>query len=152
MKSYLFALAPSGPGPLKPSTPQIKKPLVPALVMDSPLRESLPFQPGTPYKSISAHAKTRTPLPSYGMTPRTGALYAFGESPSRTLETINNLASKVRINFDDAQDNNDDKDDFIVKKIKPSNPILGKILEQRNEESDTEPNKLRNILLLNRNT
>lgn len=141
MKTYLFSLAPQpGQPQMRPGTPQIKKPLVPALVMDSPLRESLPVQIAQ-YKSISAHAKTNTPLPKYGMTPRTGALYAFGESPCRTLETINNFASKRQINFDDAPDNSNAAGDVIVKKAKSSNPILDKIMEQREEDGE-DVNKL----------
>lgn len=143
MKTYLFALAPQpGQPQMRPGTPQIKKPLVPALVMESPLRESLPIQLPQYGKSISAHAKTSLPQPKYGMTPRTGALYAFGESPSRTLETINNFASKRQIDFDTEPDN---ASDILNKKLKSSNSILDRIVEQR--EEDNEDGKLRKSIL-----
>jgi len=139
MKTFLFALVPQpGQLQLRPGTPQIKKPLVPALIMNSPLRESIPLQYAPPpYRSISAHAKTRTPQPNYGMTPLTRTLYAFGESPSRNLESIKNLASKRQINFDDGPEGNSTETSFI-KEPKPSNSILGKILEQKNEDSEPE--------------
>jgi len=142
MKTYLFTIGPqpgSTQAQVRPATPQIKKPLVPALITQSPLREALPhpMMPAAPYnRSISAHAKSKTPIPSYGMTPRTGALYAFGESPSRTLESINNIASKRQIDFDDGPDSN--SGDFIMKKAKGSSSILDKIIEQKNEESEEQ--------------
>jgi hypothetical protein len=144
MKTYLFALAPQTgqiPAQLRPGTPQIKKPLVPALVMNSPLRESIPLHiAAPPYRSISAHAKTKTPQPNYGMTPLTRTLYAFGESPSRNLESINNLASKRQINFDDGPESNSAESNPI-KEAKPTSSILGKIFEQKNEDSESEPSK-----------
>jgi len=147
MKAYLFTLGPQPAGQIqiRPGTPQIKKPLVPALITQSPLREALPhpMMPAVPYRSVSAHAKSKTPIPSYGMTPRTGALYAFGESPSRTLQSIN-IASKRQIDFDDGPDSN--SGDFIMKKAKGSSSILDKIIEQKNEESEEgkDSHKLRN--------
>jgi len=141
MKTYLFALG-SQPETLKfrPSTPQIKKPLVPALVMDSPLRESLPMHMAPPYRSISAHSKAMTPQPHYGMTPLTRTLYAFGESPSRNLVSFGGLASKRQINFDDGPETNSGENSAI-KEPKPSNSILGKIFEQKNEDSESESTK-----------
>jgi hypothetical protein len=142
MKVYLYALSPQPQLPMRPGTPQIKKPMVPALITNSPLRESLPqyAAPMMAYRSVSAHSKTKNPLPAYGMTPRTGALYAFGESPYRELTAISTVASKRQISFDDGPENNS-AGEIISKKTK-TNSILDKIVEQKNEDSELDGSKL----------
>jgi len=142
MKVYLYALSPQPQLPMRPGTPQIKKPMVPALITNSPLRESLPqyAAPMMAYRSVSAHSKTKNPLPAYGMTPRTGALYAHGESPYRELATISTVASKRQISFDDGPESNS-TGEMLSKKTK-TNSILDKIVEQKNEDSELDGSKL----------
>jgi retinoblastoma-associated protein len=77
------------------------RPRISALNPPSPLKASL-LGPvhyssiSSPLKSQSSRKSERTP----SMTPRTAKLYAFGESPSRNLESINQLITPHRIDFD----------------------------------------------------
>jgi hypothetical protein len=76
-----------------PSVP----PRVPALHPPSPLRLSLP-QPIVHFSTSPAIKASPSPF----ISPRSSAVYAFGESPSHTLEGINRLMQKSGrcINFD----------------------------------------------------
>lgn len=130
MKSYIYSLngEKSAHVESKSNTPLLKKPIICALTVASPLRESLP-------QNMSANTaltpRKKSPLIRPGMTPMTNALYAFGESPGRALDQINNtLASKRIINFDD-----NSQEPAAVKKQRFANPIMGKILEHKLEDS-----------------
>jgi hypothetical protein len=101
MKTYLLALNKSIPM-------QAAKPRIQALNPESPLREHLP-QPllrysASPQSGVSSI--TRSPGRLAFMTPRTRRLYAFGESPSQALESINRMMQKSdrKINFDQEED------------------------------------------------
>ena len=135
MKGFLFSLMPNQ-NENKSLTPMIKKPIIPSLPIESPLRESLPIHL-MQINSMSAHVKMKSPMLKYGMTPQTHALYAFGESPGRTLESMNSFASRRQLNFEEL---NEQGEIGATKKIK-AHPIMDKIIEQRAEETDMDSNK-----------
>ena len=131
MKPYLNSLSMNrqqGETDSKSYTPFLKRPVIPALAVASPLKESLP-------QSNSA-LRMKSPMVRAGMTPTATAVYAFGESPSRALEKINGeLASKRIIDFEEgAQDSDQKKKKYI-------NPVLERIMDQRHEESEDSQKK-----------
>ena len=114
MKTYLLALNKSVPI-------QGSKPRIQALNPDSPLKEHLP-QPLLKYSASPQSAGssiTRSPSRLAFLTPRTRRLYAFGESPSQALESINRMMQKSdrKINFDQ-------EDEAPTKKPKYMSKIL----------------------------
>ena len=114
MKTYLLALNKSIPM-------QGVKPRIQALNPESPLKEHLP-QPLLRYSASPQSAGssiTRSPSRLAFLTPRTRRLYAFGESPSQALESINRMMQKSdrKINFDQ-------EDDVPTKKPKYMSKIL----------------------------
>ena len=129
MKNFLVGL----PQSTQSSTPnQVAltpnpKPKVPLLVANSPLREFLPQQ--------LKHPSMQTPDPKgtpFGFTPKTKALYAFGESPGIMLDIINK-ASKRQIEFEEGQN----LGNTIRKQVKTPNPILERIMENVARDSDS---------------
>lgn len=91
MQSHLIMInKPQGAGTQPP-------PRVPSLHPPSPLKVSLP-QPIVHFST----SPSMKPSPSAFISPRSSSIYAFGESPSHTLDGINRLMQKSErcINFD----------------------------------------------------
>jgi len=133
MKVFLFSLL-QNQSEVKAPTPMIKKPIIPGLNLESPLRDSLPIHL-MQIKSVSTHNKKKSPMLKYGMTPQTNVLYAFAESPSsRSVEPTNTLTSKRQLTFEDASVEND-----MLRKGKYSMGMMDKIIEK--EEHDNDSNK-----------
>ena len=135
MKPYLNSLNSNRSGEVdsKCYTPLLKPPVIPMFALASPLRESLP-------QSNSCLSR-KSPMVRPGMTPNGNPIYAFGESPSRALERINGVlsASKRIINFEN------DANDSGHKERKLINPVLERIMDQRNEELDDSQKKGNNF-------
>eukprot|EP01016_Furgasonia_blochmanni_P056339 TRINITY_DN958_c0_g1_i11.p1 TRINITY_DN958_c0_g1~~TRINITY_DN958_c0_g1_i11.p1 ORF type:complete len:512 (+),score=22.02 TRINITY_DN958_c0_g1_i11:63-1538(+) len=93
---------------LTPTPESRKKPLITALVMNSPLKQSLPIQmmaggPMHRHPVSDPHGRLSVPPPNMGpaMTPFTSKIYAFGESPRKDLTSVNNrLNSRKTLSFD----------------------------------------------------
>ena len=141
MKTFIFSLVgDKNSYDSKPNTPMIKRPIISALVLESPLRESLPY-----HMQISALNKKKSPLLKVGMTPLTSALYA--ESPRPVDNLQNNMISRRVLNMDDSEDH---QNDLGVKKLKNANTLMDKIIEQKSEETEMDSSK-KSILFILKN-
>lgn len=141
MKGFLFGtFGGAKSSDLKSQTPIIKRPIIPALALASPLKDSLPQN----ILSLTLANQKKSPMLKHAMTPMTNALYAFGESPHRGNEQLsNNINSRRHINFEDNSnaENNPGLSNEAVSKIpKYGNSVMEKILEQKHE-GDEDSNK-----------
>ena len=109
MKNYLLALSRS-------TAPPVSKPRLPAFNPSSPLPLSLP-QPMISYSPSPSPLPVRSPLRSPFMTPRTRRLYAFGESPSANLDSINRMMQRNDKLFDEEDLGNPTKRPKHIEKI-----------------------------------
>ena len=131
-KAFLFSLAQGNANQpsTRPATPQIAKPLIPSLVTASPLREFLPA------KSINSGMPTpdrrNTPLQKIGLTPKTKALYAFGESPYMVLDSINKFSNKRALEYNDGDNL---PGSAIRKQVKTPNSTMNKPEDGGNNEN-----------------
>ena len=137
IKTFLFSLVgDKNSYDPKSNTPMIKRPMIPALVIESPLRESLPY-----HMQNSALNKKKSPLLKLGMTPFTSALYA--ESP-RPMENLNNnITSRKMLNMDEPDNY---QNDLLLKKLKNGGAFMDKIIEQKSEETDMDSSKKSTLL------
>ena len=133
MKPYLNSLNSNRSGEVdsKSYTPLLKPPVIPMLALASPLRESLP--------QCNSALSRKSPMVRPGMTPNGSSnhIYAFGESPRRALDKINGalFASKRIINFEEGAPESSHKEKKYV------NPMLERIMDQRNDESEDSQKK-----------
>ena len=100
MKNFILSL--SQDKNKQGSATPLAKPIVPPLVQSSPLKEFL-----SAHLMLGAASQENKATPSmskFGLTPRTKALYAFGESPGGVLDSINKVTSKRHIDYDESQD------------------------------------------------
>ena len=145
MKSFLLSLSQerSQTEGKPPTTPSIK-PLVPQLVLDSPLKEYIPNQimmHGTPTPDVKG-----TPSLKFGLTPKTKVLYAFGESPYKVLDTINKVPNKRTIDFEDMPEGSL-SGSGLRKQLKTPTSVLDKILEDRGTSSNTSKSSIIGIYI-----
>ena len=132
MKTFIFSLVgDKNSYDTKSNTPIIKRPIISALVMESPLRESLPY-----FMQNSALNKKKSPLLKLGMTPLTSALYAESPRPMENLH--NNISSRRMLNMDDTDNY---QNDLGVKKLKNVGALMDKIIEQKSEETEMDSSK-----------
>lgn len=144
LKTIIFSALPNySLTEIASATPLIKKPIVSALVMESPLRESLPSIMS--YGNLSLHRKSEgsmlefsQPLPAKPMISSQGGNTNVSDS----------ITSKRQIDFDDNFDNEEDLPP--VKKLKHSNSIVEKIMEYKSQEIEENENSssLRRKLIL----
>ena len=140
MKPYLFSSLTSQSLPeIASATPFIKKPVFNALVLESPLRESLP-QTRTPSNVLTSYNQMKSPrLPVMATSPAGTTIW--GLKPVQTLPTmelkgLGSVASKRYIDFDDGQENNEEAD--LPAKKRKGSLIIDKILSHKDEEGDKD--------------
>lgn len=120
MKPYLSSL-----GTRKPEEPCgnfLKKPVIEAFALASPLRDSLP--------QSNSVLRRASPLGKFGTTPIRPII---GESPGRRFDQLNtastvNSQNNKRIDFDDFHEPD------VKKKQHFTNPLLEKIIEQNESQ------------------
>jgi len=120
MKSFILSFAQSKtPQPSATATP-VLKPLVPPLVQSSPLKDFLSTH--ALFAGAASQENRTTPsIAKFGMTPKTKALYAFGESPGCFLDSINKVTSKRHIDYEESQEGS-------RKHVKTPSSIMDKII------------------------
>ncbi len=99
MKNFILSL--SQDKNKQGSVTPLAKPIVPILVQSSPLKEFLSTHV---MLGAASQENKATPMSKFGLTPRTKALYAFGESPGGVLDSINKVTGKRHIDYDESQD------------------------------------------------
>ena len=120
---------------MKSATPFIKKPVIQALVMESPLRDSIPHHM-IQYASLSSHNKGKSPSIKTGASPLNGLSYSRNDTAGKLYEAANNLASKRQINFDEAHEGTNIESN--KRKLKFTQVVMDKIVEQNAEEAEVD--------------
>ena len=137
MKSHLFSSFGDKTVEMKSQTPYAKKPIISALTLSSPLKESLPQA----MTNLSLANKRKSPMSKHSMTPMTSALYAYPESSGIGDPQQAEPASKRLINFEEVPYNSNSD-------AQPKMPkFLERIVEHKHEDGE-DSSKKRNFLLV----
>jgi len=133
-RTFLFSLLPDrAQVEMKSATPMIRKPVISALVMESPLRESLP-------QHMFGTKGGKSPMLKFGYPSPGGTSQTMSNTAGKLNDTANNLVSKRQINFDEANDSNNNV--LSAKKPKiPHQAVMDKIVEHNTEEAEMDSNK-----------
>lgn len=141
-RTFLFSLLPDrAQVEMKSATPMIKRPVIQALVMESPLRDSLPQH----MLQFSAQNKGKSPMLKFGYPSPGGTVHIMADTAGKLHDTVNNLVSKRQINFDEAHN---DAHGLSAKKTKiPHQAVMDRIVEQKTEEAEMDSNKKSKLFL-----
>ena len=141
LKNFLFNAFGTKSIDIKSQTPQIKKPLIPALALASPLKDSLPQN----MMSMSLMNNKKSPMLKHRMTPTSNAPYIFNDfSVYGSDPSANNMTSKRLINFEDGNGTENTIQlgtENGIKVPKYSSSLMEKIVEQKHEDTEDSNKK-----------